>query len=81
MARVLSFSGVLYDGAATLGWPGARYAPDEIRKNLQWMKMRTEDGHLDWIDEDRIVPFAEGSLVDAGDAAVVLHDGWPRHRG
>lgn len=74
MARVLSFIGVPYDGAATLGWPGARYAPEEIRKNLQWMKMRIEDGHLYWIDVDRIVPFPEGSLVDAGDADVVPHD-------
>jgi len=74
MPRVLSFIGVPYDGAATLGWPGARYAPDEIRKNLEWMKMRVEEGHLYWIDEDRIVPFPEGSLVDAGDAEVVPHD-------
>lgn len=74
MARVLSFIGVPYDGAATLGWPGARYAPDEIRKNLEWMKMRVEDGQLYWIDEDRIVTYPEGSLVDAGDADVVPHD-------
>src|SRR5262249_3131001 len=25
---VISFIGVPYDGAATLGWPGARYAPE-----------------------------------------------------
>ena len=29
---VIAFIGVPFDGAATLGWPGARYAPDEVRR-------------------------------------------------
>lgn len=44
--KPLAFLGVPFDGAATLGWPGARYAPDEGRRNLDWMKMRVEDGHI-----------------------------------
>lgn len=72
--RQFSFIGVPFDGAATLGWPGARYAPDEIRKHLGWMKMRVEDGQIYWIDRDEVVPFDPESLHDAGDAAVVPHD-------
>jgi len=71
---VLAFIGAPYDGAATLGWPGARYAPAEVRRHLDWMRMRVQDGEIYWLDEDRIVPFAAGQLVDAGDAAVVPHD-------
>ncbi len=76
MARdtVLAFIGAPYDGAATLGWPGARYAPAEVRRHLEWMRMRVQDGEIYWLDEDRIVPFDPGQLVDAGDAAVVPHD-------
>lgn len=70
----LAFIGVPYDGAATLGRPGARYAPDEIRRHLSWMKMRVQDGAIYWVDEDRVVPFDPGQLVDAGDAPVVPHD-------
>jgi len=66
--------GVPFDGAATLGWPGARYAPDEVRRNLDWMKMRIEDGRIYWIDRDEVVPFSVDRLVDAGDAAVVPAD-------
>jgi formiminoglutamase/agmatinase len=66
--------GVPFDGAATLGWPGARYAPDEVRRHLDWMKMRVEDGHIYWIDRDEIVPFDPDALHDVGDAAVVPHD-------
>ena len=71
---VIAFIGAPYDGAATLGWPGARYAPDEVRRQLGWMKMRVQDGRIYWIDEDRIVPFDPGQLLDTGDAAIVPHD-------
>jgi agmatinase len=71
---VISFIGVPYDGAATLGWPGARYAPEDVRKQLGWMRMRVEDGRIYWVDEDRAVPWQPEQLHDAGDAAVVPHD-------
>jgi agmatinase len=69
-----SFIGVPFDGAATLGWPGARYAPDEIRAHLEWMKMRVEDGAIYWIDRDAVVPFDPEVLRDAGNVPVVPHD-------
>lgn len=72
--KTLAFLGVPFDGAATLGWPGARYAPDEVRTNLAWMKMRVEDGRIYWIDRDEIVPFSGERLEDAGDVEVVPHD-------
>ena len=36
MTSGVAFVGAPYDGAATLGWPGARYAPDEVRRHLAW---------------------------------------------
>jgi arginase family enzyme len=74
MLREFAYIGAPYDGAATLGWPGSRYAPDEIRRNLEWMKRRVEDGHIYWLDRDEVVPFDADQLIDAGDAAVVPHD-------
>jgi len=71
---VVAFIGVPYDGAATLGWPGARYAPEEVRRQLAWMRMRVQDGRLYWVDEDRVVAWRPEQLHDAGDAAVVPHD-------
>jgi formiminoglutamase/agmatinase len=72
--KTVAFIGVPFDGAATLGWPGARYAPDEVRRHLGWMRMRVQQGEIYWIDEDRIVRFDAAQLADAGDAAVVPHD-------
>ena len=71
---VVAVVGAPYDGAATLGWPGARYAPDEVRRHLGWMRMRVQDDRIYWVDEDRVVPWRAEQLVDAGDAAVVPHD-------
>ncbi|MDH3425443.1 MAG: agmatinase family protein [Acidimicrobiia bacterium] len=74
MAKVFAFIGAPFDGGATLGWPGSRYAPDEIRRNLEWMKRRVEDGRIYWLDRNEVVPFGAEQLVDVGDAAVVAHD-------
>jgi agmatinase len=71
---VVALVGAPYDGAATLGWPGARYAPAEVRRHLDWMRMRVQDGRIYWVDEDRIVSWRAEQLVDAGDAAVIPHD-------
>ncbi len=71
---VVAFIGVPYDGASTLGWPGSRYAPAEVRRHLAWMRMRVQDGRIYWVDEDRIVEWQPEQLHDAGDAAIVAHD-------
>jgi agmatinase len=73
-AKALALLGVPFDGAATLGWPGARYAPDEVRRHLEWMKMRVENDRIFWIDRDEVVPFRADQLIDAGDVDVVPHD-------
>ncbi len=72
--KEFAFVGVPFDGAATLGWPGARYAPNEVRRHLDWMKMRVEDGQIYWIDRDEVVAFDADALHDAGDVEIVPHD-------
>lgn len=66
--------GVPFDGGATLGWPGARYAPERVRANLDWMRMRVQDDTIWSADEDRFLPFTDSTLVDGGDVQVVAHD-------
>jgi formiminoglutamase/agmatinase len=66
--------GVPFDGGATLGWPGARYAPARVRANLDWMRMRVQDDSIWSADQDRFLPFTASTLVDGGDVKVVGHD-------
>jgi arginase family enzyme len=66
--------GAPFDGAATLGWPGARYAPAKVRDALSWMTARAEDGEIFAIDTDQTLPFGPETIIDRGDVGVVAHD-------
>ena len=66
--------GVPFDGAATLGWPGSRYAPREVRAALAWMRMRTEDGRVYSVDTGEVLDIGDDLITDRGDADVVASD-------
>jgi agmatinase len=74
LTRGFDLWGVPFDGAATLGWPGSRYAPAKIREALGWMRMRVQDGQVYSSDTQQLHPFPEDLLRDRGDAEVVPHD-------
>lgn len=63
-----------FDGGATLGWPGSRYAPARIRQSLSWMTMRSEDGYVYSLDTGGLMPAGPDLIADAGDVDVVPHD-------
>ena len=73
-ARRFDLWGIPYDGAASLGWPGCRYAPAKVRQALSWMSMRVQGGQVYSSDTQRMHPFADDLLRDRGDADVVAHD-------
>lgn len=73
-ARRFDLWGVPFDGGATLGWPGARYGPDRIRKALSWMTMRIEDDRIFALDTMEVLNVPTDLLRDRGDVDVVAHD-------
>jgi agmatinase len=74
VSRGFDLWGVPFDGGATLGWPGARYAPRQIRQALEWMSMRVQDGRIYDVDGERLLEVPDELLVDRGDVEVVPHD-------
>src|SRR5439155_707090 len=74
VSRRFDLWGVPFDGAATLGWPGSRYAPERVRAALQWMLMRPQNEQIYSIDTGRLHPFPNDLLRIRGDAEVVAHD-------
>lgn len=74
MTRTFDLWGVPFDGGATLGWPGARYAPDQVRAALAWMRMRLEDGRVWSLDTDRLHDVDPQLMHHRGDVDVVAHD-------
>jgi formiminoglutamase/agmatinase len=74
MTRSFELVGVPFDGGATLGWPGSRYAPARIRAALDWMLMRVQDGQIFSLDTGELRAVGHDLLRDGGDVAVVPHD-------
>ena len=72
--RAFDLWGAPFDGGATLGWPGSRYAPDRVRAALKWITMRIEGGEIYNLETDRIIRVGDGLLTDRGDVHVVGHD-------
>ncbi|RCV52776.1 arginase family protein [Marinitenerispora sediminis] len=72
--RRFELLGAPFDGAATLGWPGSRYAPERIRAALGWMLQRREDGRIYCLDHGTTHPFPDDLLTDGGDVHTVAHD-------
>jgi len=59
--------GMSYDTATSKGWPGARYAPEQIRKSLQWIFNRIEDGMLFDVEKNRLIDMRQIEIKDYGD--------------
>jgi agmatinase len=72
--RKFELIGAPFDGGATLGWPGSRYAPARIRAALGWMTMRIQDGAVYSLDTGSLHRVGEDLLTDSGDVAIVPHD-------
>jgi formiminoglutamase/agmatinase len=72
--RQFELIGAPFDGGATLGWPGSRYAPARIRAALGWMTMRIQSGEIYSLDSGEIHHVGEQLVVDGGDVAIIPHD-------
>jgi len=59
--------GMTYDTSASKGYPGARYAPEQIRKSLQWIKNRVEDNMLFDVEANRLINLSKLEIKDFGD--------------
>ena len=66
--------GLSYDTSASLGWPGARYAPKEIRNSLQWIINRIRDNQLFDTESNRIVDMSKVAIKDFGDINISRYD-------
>lgn len=59
--------GMAYDTSASKGYPGARYAPPQIRRSLQWIVNRIENDMLYDVDNHRLLDMSQVEIKDFGD--------------
>lgn len=72
--RAFDLWGAPFDGGATLGWPGARYAPAKVREALGWIVQRIQKGVIYSLESDSLHEIGDDLIVDRGDVDVVGHD-------
>lgn len=62
--------GLAYDTTTSLGWPGARYAPEQIRNSLKWILNRVRDNKLFDTESNRVVDMSTLTIKDFGDVNI-----------
>lgn len=72
--RQFDLWGIPFDGEATLGWPGSRYAPAKVRECARWINMRIQQGKVYCLETDSEMAVGEQLLADRGDVNVVPSD-------
>lgn len=69
------FLGIPWDVTSSLGWPGSRYAPEEVRRAFRWLEMRLASGAVYWLDREQVVGMPDaGFVIDRGDVEVMADD-------
>ncbi|WHH57929.1 agmatinase family protein [Petroclostridium sp. X23] len=66
--------GLAYDTTASLGWPGARYAPSEIRNSMKWIFNRVKNNELFDTESNRIIDMSKLIIEDFGDVYISRYD-------
>lgn len=74
---MLNHFGILgfpWDGGASLGRPGARYAPNKIREVFEWFTNRIEDEKVYHVDTRKNYNVSKDMIKDYGDIDIVAYD-------
>jgi len=65
--------GFPWDGGASLGRPGARYAPKAIRENARWLQNRIQDGKIYNVETRELIDFQASQMIDYGDIDIAYN--------
>lgn len=65
--------GFPWDGGASLGRPGARYAPKAIREALEWFQNRIIDQQVYHVEKRKLIDLKASSFFDQGDIDIVAY--------
>jgi len=67
VSKQFTILGIPWDMGASLGRPGARYAPDAVREHMKWFLRRIHDGNIYDVEHDKIVNMNNVVIDDEGD--------------
>ena len=73
-AKHFGILGFPWDGGASLGRPGARYAPKEVREAFGWFKGRIQDEQVYHVESRKNYNVNADQILDYGDIDIVAYD-------
>ncbi|GAK04344.1 agmatinase [Geomicrobium sp. JCM 19037] len=65
--------GFPWDGGASLGRPGSRFAPEKIREAFQWFANRIEENKVYNVEKRTVYTFSEDPIQDFGNIDIVAY--------
>jgi agmatinase len=65
--------GFPWDGGASLGRPGARYAPKAIREAAQWLQNRIKNQQVYNVEKRKLIDFQDQQIIDYGDIDIAAY--------
>jgi len=74
ISKKYAIIGFPWDMGASLGRPGARYAPKAIRESLRWILNRLRDNKVFDVESNRVVDLSHVVIKDVGDVEIFAHD-------
>jgi len=72
--------GIPWDMGASLGRPGARYAPKKVRESLNWFFQRVKADKIYDVEKNQLVDLSGLKFEDLGDVELFYHDIKKTHR-
>ncbi|PKC52546.1 Arginase/deacetylase, partial [Rhizophagus irregularis] len=69
----IALIGFPWDGGASLGRPGSRYAPKAIREDSRWLFNRIENNQIYNVNKKKLIDLSNSELIDLGDIDIVAY--------
>lgn len=71
--QVFGIVGFPWDGGASLGRPGARYAPNAVREAAKWLQNRIVNNKIYNVDKRKLIDLSDNPIEDFGDIDIVAY--------
>lgn len=71
--QVFGIVGFPWDGGASLGRPGARFAPKAVREAALWLQNRIVDNKIYNVEKRKLIDLSNNPIEDFGDIDIVAY--------